>query len=250
MRRLAAAGYNFNRYHLPEKAMQATSCLRSILAALFIAVAGSAYGAVIATFDDLPTAPALTTGTGLRFANSDSLVYQGVTWDTRFTVVGDQYKVNPDPAFPPNPLFGIPHSPHYFVTNQDGGSGLFITTGMVLTGAWFGRNQYYGFSEGGADQVTIVALAGATELQSVVFDLPDTHPAEPEPLSFVDMSIFGTLSGITGYRIDRREIGTLAGNWVADDFQFTDAVAVPEPAGLPLLGLGLAVIGIARRRRA
>jgi hypothetical protein len=229
--------------------MHARSCLRSIIAAAAVAFMGSAYGAVIATFDDLPTPPALNDSTGLFFANADSSVYKGITWG-EFSVVGDQYKVQPEPLPPPNPLFGIPHSPNYFVTNEDGASGLLITTDMVLTGAWFGRNQYYGFSEGGADQVTIVALAGATELGSVVFDLPDTHPGEPEPLSFVDTSVFGTLSGITGYRIDRRELGQQAGHWVADDFQFVAPFAVSEPAPLALLGLGLGVLAVTRRRRA
>ncbi len=227
--------------------MPAVFSARAILVSAAIGVAGTGHAAVLASFDDLPTPPALNGGTGLQFANNNSLVYQGIAWDSRFTVVGDQYKVNPEPGPPPNPLFGIPHSPHYFVTNQDGVSGLVITTSMVLTGAWFGRNQYYGFSEGGADQITIVALAGATELQSIVFDLPDTHPAEPEPLSFVDTSAFAGLSGITGYRIDRREIGTLAGNWVADDFQFGAPTAVPAPPAFALIGLGLAGLAVSRR---
>ena len=73
---------------------------------------------------------------------------------------------------PGEPLFGIAHSGHYFVSNATGAGGMTITTDKILTGAWFGRNQYYGFGEGGADQVTIVALNGANELGSVVFDLP------------------------------------------------------------------------------
>ena len=225
--------------------------LRPCLATLAFAVSGAACGdTLLATFDDLPTPPALDAGTGLYFANADSLVYQGITWDSRFSVVGDQYKVNPNPNFPPNPLFGIPHSPHYFVSNQDGANGLTITTDRILTGAWFGRNQYYGFSEGGADRITIVALSGSSELHSVVFDLPDTHPGEPEPLSFVDTSVFASLSGITGYRIDRRELGDQTGHWVADDFQFGAALPVPSPGALALFGSGLAGLsGWVRRPR-
>ena len=34
-------------------------------------------------------------------------------------------------------------------------------------------------------------------------------------------TIDSALSGITGYRIDRRELGTQSGHWVADDFQFS-----------------------------
>lgn len=222
-----------------------TSLKLAMCATLLIASASQA--SVVATFDDLDAPPALDSATGLQYTNAfDSLVYKGVTWDAGFSVVGDQYRV----GGPTGPLFGLPHSGHYMVTNQTGQSGLIITTELVLTGAWFGRNQYYGFSEGGADQVTIVALNGATELGAVVFDLPENNPGLPEPLSFVDTGSFAALSGITGYRIDRRELGHLNGNWVADDFQFDPVRQVPEPgsAALLLAGLGLAMLRTRRRR--
>lgn len=206
-----------------------------IVCSAFIAAAPAMAG-VVATFDDLPFPPALDSASGIQWTNSTaSLEYQGVIWDARFGVVGDQYRV----GGPSGPLFGIPHSGHYFVSNADGSSGMTITTGKVLTGAWFGRNQYYGFGEGGADQVTIVALNGASELGSVVFDLPESHPGQPEPLSFVDTSSFAALGPITGYRIDRRELGQLNGNWVADDFTFVDAAQVPAPGSCALLLAGL-----------
>ncbi len=214
----------------------------ALLASAFMASASQA--ATVATFDDLDAPPALNSATGLQWTNATSnLLYQGALWDARFAVVGDQYAVGTG-----GPLFGIAHSGHYFVTNQDGGS-VTITTGQVLTGAWFGRNQYYGYGEGGADQVTIVALAGASELGMVVFDLPDSHPGQPEPLSFVDTGAFAALNGITGYRIDRRELGSQSGHWVADDFQFEAARALPEPgtAALLLGALGALLIGARRR---
>ena len=211
-----------------------------IAAALMcVGLVGTAQAAAVATFDDLPTPPATNSSGGLFFANNGSLVYKGVTW-SGVSVVGDAYRVDPGT---PGPLFGLPTSRHYAITNQDGASGLTLTTAQVLTGAWFGRNQYYGFTEGGADQVSIFALSGATELGAVVFDLPEAHPGLPEPLSFVDTSVFATYSGITGYRIDRRELGQQNGHWVADDFAFTDArQTVPEPGSLALAGLALVLL--------
>lgn len=226
--------------------MQIANLLKTSLAAALLCAAAQASAGAVATFDDLPLQPAIDLGTGIQYTNAtNSLDYAGVTWDARFSVFGDQYRV----GGPSGPTFGIAHSGHYFVTNQDGGSGLTITTNQVLTGAWFGRNQYYGFGEGGSDQVTIVALSGGTELASVVFNLPDSHPGLAEPLSFVDTSSFASLSGITGYRIDRRELGTLSGHWVADDFQFEAVSNVPEPSTWAMLAAGLGLLGWRSRRR-
>lgn len=204
----------------------------------------------LATFDDLATPPPVTSATGLFFANGDSDVYQGVTWDDRVSVVGDEYRVD---TATPGPLFGIPHSGDYFITN--GGvdnDGIELSTNQYLTGAWFGRNEYYGFGAG-ADQVTIHALSGVGILASVVFDLPPpVTPGNPGIMGFVDTSSFVGLAGITGYRIDRRELGTLAGNWVADDFEFNGVspAAVPEPTTMTLIVTGLlAMVGRASRHR-
>lgn len=208
--------------------------LRQLVSLIALLWAGVAAQAALVTFDDLGAPPPVDSATGLFFANGASSSYGGVTWDSRFTVVGDAYRVD---TATPGPLFGLPHSGHYFVTNQGDGAGndgLTLSTTMVLTGAWFGRNEYYGFGAG-ADQVTIHALSGATVLASVVFDLPELLAGLPEVMSFVDTSSFATLAGITGYRIDRRELGTLAGNWVADDFTFVAARDLPEPATVWLL---------------
>jgi hypothetical protein len=73
---------------------------------------------------------------GLRADNS---LYHGILWDARVNVVGDAYRVGPNT---PGPLFGIPHSGHYFLSNGSGANhGILLTTDQVLLGAWFGRNE-------------------------------------------------------------------------------------------------------------
>jgi hypothetical protein len=208
-------------------------CLRAGFALVALAVSGAAQGGFVATFDNLPTPPALDGTADFQSANGGSSVYGGITW-AGIDVYGDQYRVDPNT---PGPLFGIPHSGHYYVTNEavvdpnDGhvvSAAATLTTTKVLTGAWFGRNEYYGFG-GGADQITISALSGDTPINSpfakVVFDLPENNPGQPEPLSFVDTSSFGSLSGITGYSIDYHPAGdqNFSYSWVADDFQFSSS---------------------------
>jgi hypothetical protein len=207
---------------------------------------------VIADFDDLPAPPPLTGSSDLFFANGGNANYQGILWDSRFRVVGEGYRVAP----PDGPLFGLPKSPSYFVTNQPAvvngtatNDGLLMTTTLVLTEAWFGQNEYYGFG-GGADEITIHALHGSDILGSVSLALPDDTPGQPEPLRKIDTSAFLSLTGITGYRIDRHPQGSFADNWVADNFVFQSPVPEPSTILLLLLGIGTVVaIQLARTRR-
>ena len=219
-------------------------------AALWVLTA-SAQAAVTATFDDLPALPPLSDTAGLFFANNNSANYQGVIWDSRFRVVGDAYRVAP----PNGPLFGLPKSPSYFVTNESAtwrhNDGLLMTTTLVLTEAWFGQNEYYGFG-GGADEITIHALHGSDILGSVSLVLPDDTPGQPEPLRKIDTSAFLSLTGITGYRIDRHAQGVFLDSWVADNFVFQSPVPEASTTLFLLLGLGgvLAVRLVRARRRA
>ena len=223
----------------------------SVTAALCV-LAAPIHAAVTATFDDLPTPPVLTDVAGLFFANNNNANYQGVTWDDRFRVVGDAYRIAP----PDGPLFGLPKSPHYYVTNETatvGGTftndGLLMTTSLVLTEAWFGQNEYYGFG-GGADEVTVHALHGSTILGSVSLVLPDDNPGQPEPLRKMDTSSFLSLTGITGYRLDRHAPAEFADSWVGDNFVFQSAVPEASTTLLLMLGLGgvVAVRGRGGRR--
>jgi hypothetical protein len=217
-----------------------TTIVRVGLWCCLLAATAAESRAGLVTFDNLPNPPATDSLTDLFSANHNSSLYGGVTWDSRVTVVGDAYRVD---TVTPGPLFGIPHSGHYFITNggQDN-DGILLQTDQVLLGAWFGRNEYYGFGSG-ADQVTISALHGSTVLASVVFDLPALSEAgQPGLMGFADTGGFAGLTGITGYRIDRHELGSQSGNWVADDFSFA-AASVPEPSSAVLWLLGLLAPG-------
>jgi hypothetical protein len=210
----------------------------------------AAAAGTVATFDDVASPPALDSATGIRFANGGSTLYKGIVWDERLRVVGDAYRVQ---TSPPGPLFGLPSSGHFFATNDNGtvggqftNDGIMLQTTLVLQSVRFGRNEYYGFGAG-ADQVTIHALdAGGEELASLTFQLPENNPGQPEPLALFRTTSFAALTGIAGYRIDRRELGQQSGSWVADDFVFSP---VPEPGQYALLGLGLPmVLWLALRR--
>ena len=217
-----------------------------IATAVFAALTPSAH-AITAGFDDFVPQPAVDAVERLVDADGGSSTYRGIVWDVRFRVVGDEYRIEAGA-----PTYGVARSGHHFVTNElsaVGGvpsdDGLTITTTQVLTEAWFGQNEYYGFG-GGADQITIHAVGGNAVLASVIADLPDANPGLPEPLAKVDTSAFLALTGITGYRIDRRQQNEFASSWVADDFVF--AAPVPEPGEWAMLGVGGVLLGCVMRR--
>jgi hypothetical protein len=226
--------------------------LRQGLAAGFgLCVSGALWAASFTIdFESLPTLGTTSESTSFADANGGSSTFNGVTFDSRSRVIGDEYRIG-GPA--PNPPMGVPHSGQYFLNNGNtDNTGLLITTSNVLTQAWFGRNEYYGYI-GGASQVTVTALGASGDLASVSLVLPDTFPYTgnlappndgignglPDPMVQMDTSSFLGLSGITGYRIDRVATDPSAGDWVADDFTFASPAAIPEPSTYALFGVGL-----------
>ncbi|MGL5034791.1 MAG: hypothetical protein ACRC6M_13425 [Microcystaceae cyanobacterium] len=185
-------------------------------------------------FDDFTSVP-LNDSTGFEFANGGS-TYQGVTFGSpnQFNVTGKDYRVDPTPG----PLFAIPKSDNYYINNRETVAS-FLTTSYILTEAWFGSVEYYGFG-GSATSVSVTALGASGDLDTVSIVLPDVI-GQPDPMVQMDTSRFLNLSGITGYRIERSPTPDQvnAFQWAGDNFTFTDAVpaAVPwETDTLPLLG--------------
>jgi hypothetical protein len=196
-------------------------------------------GQVVVDFDSLASLPAGTAFSVLSTANGGSPLLGGVTFDSRFVVVGDAYVEafqNTGGTAP----FARPHSGHFAVFNSSAQNSLTLGTAQVLTGAWFGSPNFGG-GPGGAQQVTIRAMHNATELGSASLSL--AGPA----MQFLDTSAFLGFTGITGYQIDRLT-GTGpygGGHWVADDFTFA---AVPEPAHALAAAAALCGSTLLRRR--
>lgn len=222
--------------------------IATVMTSISLITSQSAYAINLTiTFDDLPNLGATDQSLSFEDANAGSGVFNGVTFGSpqyQFGVTGDNYRIG---GSSPNPTFGVPYSGHFFLNNRETVSS-FITTTYVLTEAWFGRNEYYGYG-GGATSVTVTALGNNVDLGSVTTALPDTFPYTgnlpapnggignglPDPMVRLDTSSFLGLTGITGYRIDRVPNGN-NGNWVADDFTFS-AVAVPwETDALSVVG--------------
>jgi hypothetical protein len=112
--------------------------------------------AITINFDNLSNQPARDGTIPFEQANG-SKTLNGVTFENSpngqpLNVTGDQYRVD---SVTPGPTFGVPHSGNYFLNNR--GNPAFLTTSLVLTEAWFGRVEYYGYG-GGATSVTVVPL--------------------------------------------------------------------------------------------
>ncbi len=174
----------------------------------------------IVNFEDLPQPPILSQRTGLEF--TDNANYADIIWQN-ITAFGRDYRVE---TVTPGPPFGLAHSGNYAITNDGNSSRL--TTKKILIGLWVGQNEYYGYG-GGADQITISALdSQGHHLSSVSMDLPDNIEGEAEVLQWMDTRQFVSFANIAAYRIDRQEIGTGGGNWVADDLHFMTSAPYPD----------------------
>ena len=106
---------------------------------------------------------------------------------------------------------------------SDGSMDILIGHDISFEGAWFAG--YYTASFSLYDGGTLV------------------HESAPIDLS--ETPTFAA-SGYTG-PVDRVVINATPGQFVMDDFQYSDTKAVPEPASMAALGLG--ALGIVKRRR-
>ncbi|HTH46462.1 MAG TPA: hypothetical protein VMB21_03025 [Candidatus Limnocylindria bacterium] len=224
--------------------MKLNALLKPSLAAVAVlALPALASAGVVITFDDLPALPAVTTFASVTQASGGSGVISGVTFDSSLYVVGDAYVEGFQNNGGTQP-FAHPSSGSYAIFNGSGADGINLVTTQVLTSAWFG-NPNFGGGIGGASQVTVQALHNATVLGSVSMNLASTT------LQQLDTSSFSSLSGITGYKINRVATGTGPYNgahWIADDFAFVSPVPEPESVALAAAA-GLAAFAVVRRCR-
>lgn len=224
--------------------------LKLLAALLLLATSALAQTTIVATFDDLPTAPDLDKFRYFQDANSGGSVYRGITWHPSWVVVGREYHEAWANNGGTNP-FAIPFSNDYALFNASGADHLTFTnpTGYTLAGGWFGRISL-GQGVQGTNQITIHALASNhTILGSVTINLS----------SYANLSAFANLSNISSYQIDRVPLGYDPGaggdayggvHYVMDHLTFTAIApaAIPEPSTYALLA-GAAALGLAWRAR-
>src|SRR5262245_8508592 len=202
-----------------------------LLLSVFFACSSRLVGAVL-TFDDWQTSdtdrlPPRTYYISIADANESvygvhTYVYGGVTWDSDWWLVGDEFVAHSSDASDwfssngPGP-FALPHSGHYALFNGAGFTHLLgFSTTQILTGVWLGR-PCLGDCPGGAIQVTVTAWMDSNALASVSLDLADLEPA------FLDTRSFLGLTGITRYTADfvaGPGIGFDGEFFIADDFVF------------------------------
>ncbi len=148
----------------------------SLLIGLSLSVTHAAWAASFTIdFESLPMLSTTDQNQSLTDANGGSNTVQGVMFTSPgFRVIGDDFRIG-GPA--PRPAMGVAHSGHFFLNNGNTpNDDVIMTTTSVLTEAWFGRNEYYGYG-GGASAVTITAFGIGGDLGSVTVNTPDTFPS-------------------------------------------------------------------------
>ena len=243
--------------HLRSRPHAAAACSAVALLALASLAAPSASAQTL-TFDTLPTEQGPASDVFLPTANGGSRTISGVTFNAAansdWEIIGGQYKA-PSSSTP----FAQPHSGSYALAgNAYSGMDFFGTTytGLTVSTSQILKSLYVGFDDNGggsndADTLTITAFGTSGDLAA------DTTTLTGPALALLDTSgVFGSLTGVTGYRFETTASNALyAANGqayvIADDLTF--GAPVPEASTTVSLGLLLALGGIlvaARRRKA
>lgn len=124
--------------------------------------------------------------------------------------------------------------------------------GMTYTVAFEGAAAAYGSNaqaNGGFDYLRFRVLdAGDAEIFSYIYSAPDWSYGSSNPFSAASFDYVGTGTGNIRLLIDAYASYDHFGGSI-DNLSISGDVAAPEPAALGLLGLGLAGIAAARRKR-